>query len=159
MTPDQLRKYGEALFGDRWQTPVARLLGMKDAAEVRKWLRGPEKGRPIPEHVEPRLKPMLNLDHFIVGEGESGKEYIIHTRPPRFVATVHSEEGGDDDLGLDILSGLTYGCADGDATLCEFVWWDKPPEDESELRQLLRRADAAFEQIDMNVMARADNTI
>ena len=146
MTPEKLKQYGEALFGPRWQTPMARALGHKDASNLRKWISGSDKGRPIPAYVETALKTLMGLDAFIIGNGASGKEYVIHTRPPRFVATVYAP--GDEALGVNDLSGITHECAGGE-TLCEMVWWDKPPED-AELAALMRRAEAALDEATLN---------
>lgn len=139
MTPHELETFGRALFGDQWQTPLARSLGMNDAAQVRKWLSG---ARSIPDHAARRIRTMANLDEFIVGGGASGREYIIHTLPPRFVATVHVA-GADDALGTDDIGGLTYACSDDESVLCEFIWWDKPATGD-DLMTLLRRAELAL---------------
>jgi len=139
MTPNELQRAGESLFGPQWQTPLARSLGMRDAAEVRKWMSGK---RPIPDHTSRRIHLLLSHDEWIIGDGATNSdEYIVHTRHPRFVARVVSEQAADN---ADTLSGITYACADGDATLCEFIWSDKPPTDDDLLR-LLQKADAALE--------------
>lgn len=139
MTPQELEQIGTALFGGQWQTPLARSLGMNDAALVRKFLSG---ARNIPEHTARRIRAMRNLDEFIVGDAPSGKEYIIHTLPPRFIATVHVA-GMDDHIGTDDIGGLTYACADDESVLCEFIWWDKPATGQ-DLQELLRRAELAL---------------
>ena len=36
----ELRKVGEALFGNRWQTDLARALGLSSPRRVRQWLAG-----------------------------------------------------------------------------------------------------------------------
>lgn len=138
MTPEQLQQAGEVLFGPQWQTPLARSLGMKDAALVRKWLSGKTAMRP---DTAQRIRLLLSHDEWIVGDGATnGGEYIVHTRYPRFIARVASEDRGD---VADTISGITYACADGDATLCEFIWSDKPPVGDDLLR-LLQRANAAI---------------
>lgn len=43
MTPSELRAVGELLYGERWQSPLAKDLGVNDRT-VRKWADG--KGRP-----------------------------------------------------------------------------------------------------------------
>ena len=45
MTPAELKKAGEALYGPRWQTALARALGV-NARTVRRWAYG---DRRIPE--------------------------------------------------------------------------------------------------------------
>lgn len=44
-TPEDLKKAGEALFGERWQTDLSRELGLSDARRIRQWMAGE---RPIP---------------------------------------------------------------------------------------------------------------
>lgn len=39
MTPKQLEKVGRALYGERWQSPLARDLGVKYLT-VRRWMTG-----------------------------------------------------------------------------------------------------------------------
>src|SRR5260370_33692640 len=39
LTPQELETVGEALFGERWQTPLARALDVADRTE-RRWLAG-----------------------------------------------------------------------------------------------------------------------
>lgn len=50
-TPELLREAGEALYGPRWQSDVARLLGVLDV-RVRDWQAG---RRPVPPEVWPPL--------------------------------------------------------------------------------------------------------
>lgn len=45
---DDLRAAGEALYGSRWQSDLARDLGLSDARRVRQWFSG---DRPIPDGV------------------------------------------------------------------------------------------------------------
>lgn len=45
MTPDLLRLTGEALYGPRWQSDLARDLGVADRT-VRRWLAGADRPRP-----------------------------------------------------------------------------------------------------------------
>ncbi len=46
--PEALEKIGQALYGDRWQSDIARDLGLSDARRVRQWMAGE---RPIPPGV------------------------------------------------------------------------------------------------------------
>jgi len=46
--PEYLRLAGEALFGQRWQTDLARALGLSDAARLRQWL---SLARPVPPGI------------------------------------------------------------------------------------------------------------
>jgi len=45
---DVLIKSGKALYGERWQTDLARDLGLSDGRRIRQWLSG---DRPIPEGI------------------------------------------------------------------------------------------------------------
>lgn len=47
---------GKALFGERWQSDMARALGYADARSVRQWL---ADERPMPASVLPRLEDLL----------------------------------------------------------------------------------------------------
>lgn len=54
MTPDLLRAIGEAAYGERWQTPLAEAVGVRDRM-VRYWL----SGRPMPPDLSRRLGMVL----------------------------------------------------------------------------------------------------
>lgn len=54
---NQLTKCGQALYGERWQTDLARDLGLSDGRRIRQWLSG--KG-PIPEGVWDDLVKLLS---------------------------------------------------------------------------------------------------
>lgn len=58
--------------------------------------------------------------HWIIGDGEDGREYIVHTAPPRFFAVVAGE--GDQ---ADRLDGIVFGLDDV-TDLCEIIWIDDP---------------------------------
>lgn len=51
MTPTDLRRIGEALYGERWQTPLAEDLQVADRT-VRRWLDG---SRAIPDTLRADL--------------------------------------------------------------------------------------------------------
>jgi len=51
-----LAKAGNALYGERWQTDLARDLGLSDGRRIRQWLSG---DRPIPENVRSDLEKLL----------------------------------------------------------------------------------------------------
>lgn len=55
MTPEDLSAKGRALRGERWQTALARDLGVTDRT-MRRWLSGES---PIPGAVEARLRGLL----------------------------------------------------------------------------------------------------
>jgi hypothetical protein len=56
MSTELLIAAGEALYGERWQTPLARDLGLPDGRRVRQWLAGE---RPIPASVWDTLPVLL----------------------------------------------------------------------------------------------------
>ena len=43
MTKDKLIRIGTALYGERWQTDLAKALLMRDARAIRQWLSGERK--------------------------------------------------------------------------------------------------------------------
>ena len=47
---------GKALYGDRWQTDLARALGLSDARRLRQWL---SEDRPIPAGVWDDITTLL----------------------------------------------------------------------------------------------------
>lgn len=55
MTPADLRRYGEALYGPRWQTSLARALDVSDRT-MRYWLAG--RHQP-PEGVERDIRALV----------------------------------------------------------------------------------------------------
>ena len=55
MTPAELRKIGESLYGTRWQTKLARALPVS-ARTVRYWLSGKRSIRPV---IVERIKTLL----------------------------------------------------------------------------------------------------
>lgn len=55
MTPEELRKAGELLFGNQWQSDLARALEV-DSRRVRDWL---QERRPIPVGVKTEIIELL----------------------------------------------------------------------------------------------------
>jgi len=55
MSPDLLREVGEALYGPRWQTDIARDLDVANRT-VRRWAVG---ARPIPADLSDDLRSLL----------------------------------------------------------------------------------------------------
>lgn len=51
-----LVKVGFALYGERWQTDLARDLGLSDGRRIRQWLSGE---RPVPEGINDDLIQLL----------------------------------------------------------------------------------------------------
>lgn len=56
--PKQLRKAGEAMFGPRWQTDLARALKLSDARRIREWIKGDRK---IPDGIWPEVVELLKF--------------------------------------------------------------------------------------------------
>lgn len=52
-----LCKAGSALYGERWQTDLARDLDLSDGRRVRQWLTG---DRPLPRDIAIRLANLLH---------------------------------------------------------------------------------------------------
>lgn len=55
MGPKEFRKSGELLFGPRWQTDIARELGV-DSRRVRQWVKG---DRPLPDTIDRDIIQLL----------------------------------------------------------------------------------------------------
>lgn len=55
MTPEQLKSAGELLFGNQWQSDLARALEV-DSRRVRDWL---QERRPIPAGVKSEVIELL----------------------------------------------------------------------------------------------------
>ncbi len=86
-------------------------------------------------------------DEWILGDGASGREYLVHARAPRFIARV--VETDDDgaaaatEAPADVLSGVVYS---GDGfVLAEIVWIDTPPSSPAALAALMDAAADAVE--------------
>ena len=156
MTAAEFRAIGVAFYGDtnEWHTAMAERLGVSPR-EVNRWASGASR---IPPGVVAALNPTQEShdwprDEWICGEGLPDaighrREYVVHTKPPRFIARavqVDSEIGiMPDEAPADALSGLVFS-ANEDTDLCEIVWIDLPPTDETELRALLSAAADALD--------------
>ncbi len=55
---------GTALYGERWQTDLARDLGLSDGRRIRQWLSG---DRPIPDGVLDDLVKLLTNRTLVIG--------------------------------------------------------------------------------------------
>lgn|SRR5487761_1045146 len=76
MTPAELAKIGRALYGERWQTPLARMLSIADRS-VRRWLAGESA---VPAGVADEIEELLArdrahqaLNHLIELQSEMGR--------------------------------------------------------------------------------------
>lgn len=81
-------------------------------------------------------------DEWIVGEGVIGRDYLIHTLEPRFIAEIFDEPP---------LDKFEFSLSNGQ-TLANFVWSDDPPTSK-ELIRLLARADEALADYDLQLKA------
>lgn len=154
MTRDELAAIGLASYGVNWQSPLARAIGISPR-HMRRLASGES---PITEGIAADIRKVLGAadiadpdwprDAWIVGDApiEAGtgarREYVMHTKRPRFVARVVAV----DDDGLpepgeepaDILTGVTY--ASESYVLCEVVWIDSPPAGPGAIHALLEQA-------------------
>lgn len=138
---DRLREIGQRLHGERWQTALARDLGVRDH-RVRQWL----KGQPVPAGIwadlarlETERRSWPRDEWLIAGDAEGLREYIVHTRAPRFIARLATDEED-----ADRITDNTYACRGGEV-LCEIVWLDPMPMSEPELLDLFQRAETAID--------------
>lgn len=75
---DLLRLVGEALYGERWQAPIAADLGVSDRA-VRYWL---SSANPCPDDVGMRLlKVIIYKRDRIVDLEDTVRKYLASTAP------------------------------------------------------------------------------
>ncbi|MFZ2524449.1 MAG: hypothetical protein WAW87_03950 [Candidatus Ferrigenium altingense] len=63
LNAEHLRKCGEVLFGDRWQTDLADSLALSDARRIRQWLSG---DRPIPPTVWADIAGLLRQRQIMI---------------------------------------------------------------------------------------------
>lgn len=61
---DELAAVGAALYGDKWQTNLARDLGLSDARRIRQWLKGE---RSIPPGIWSDIAGLLRHRQLITG--------------------------------------------------------------------------------------------
>ena len=122
-----------------WQSAIARKLRSRGGVNevnnrtVRRWLASGH----VPDWVEAQLVEMMGgtsptpwpRDEWILGDGQDGREYIVHAAPPRFVARVVMV---DEATGLpapaeepaDVAGGIVYVVDEG-TVLCEIEWIDE----------------------------------
>ncbi len=137
---DRLREIGERLHGARWQSAIARDLNVNDR-RISKWL----SGDPVPSGIWAELAALeagrraWPRDEWIIGtDAEGERDYIIHTRAPRFMARFVSEDAAYD------IEGLTYETAGGEV-ICEIAWIDPAPLDDPSRLDLMQRAETAID--------------
>jgi hypothetical protein len=153
MTPAEFQDTAIALLGSAvgWQSAIARRLGI-GTQTVRRWL---ASGK-IPPSAEQRLAEItgrtdpaaLPRDEWIIGDASSGREYVYHARPPRFLArVVMCNDRGLPELNeapVDIVSGVVY--ASDDYMLAEIDWIDEVAP--GEVAKWLEAAADAIDSID-----------
>ena len=141
MTPSEFQANCMAITGSAlgWQGEIARRLGV-DPNTIRKAAKhGPSDnlaravldliGEPVSEQVHAR---------WIVGDGDDGREYLVHTRFPRFRCVVVAE-GDDYDIHADE-SGVFR--VNEETWLAAFHWQDRRPDG---LAHLMEEAANALE--------------
>jgi len=150
MKADEFRNSAIALLRSAvgWEAAIARRLRVQPRT-VRRW----QAAGFIPDWVETKLADLIGKtdpdavprDEWIVGDAPSGREYVYHARPPRFLARIVMV----DDNGLpiaseepaDVVSGVVY--ANDDYVLAEAVWID-----EVEPGEVVKWLEAAADAID-----------
>jgi len=159
MTPTELQAIGMAVFGMEWQSALARAIDMSPR-HMRRLTAGVS---PITETIAADIRRVLGVaeigdpdwprDEWIVGDApvEAGtgarREYIVHTRRPRFVARVVAvDNDGLAEPQEDPADILTCAYSSSDYVVCEIVWIDPPPGAEK-IHALL---EAACDAIDEN---------
>ena len=135
-----LQKIAESLgmsaYG--WQSSMATLLGVNDRT-VRRWASGESD---IPDWVETKLRKAMGIDpllgfiltphdDWLIADGRNRREYIIHTRTPRFCARIVAVDPSEgtplpDQGQADVTTGVVYQLG-LDCVLCEITWLDAPP--------------------------------
>lgn len=84
---------------------------------------------------------MDELERFIIGQGESGRLYLTHTREPRFVGELLDEEDHAIAEG-----GVTMSLPASGELLARIMWIDDPAG--CDLHRLRREIEDAIEEID-----------
>lgn len=72
MTPRQLERAGQRLFGPQWQSALARALGFKNVTSVQAYMRA-DRTRPIPLYVERHCQLLLKNPEMALDLGLSPK--------------------------------------------------------------------------------------
>lgn len=137
ISPQDLRAVGLAAYGYGWQRALARAIGVNERT-MRRYASG---ATPVPPGVARDIRRVLGAagapgegwprDEWILGDGATGpdgsrREYIVHTRAPRFIARIVYGAGpAPTEGGADTITGIVYE-SDGFA-LAQIVWIDPPP--------------------------------
>ena len=101
ISPALLRAYGESIYGERWQSPLARDLGV-DQTQVRDWLWG---RRPIPERWAVEIVEVVaakSVERFV---GEIARRCEADGRMPA-VLTFRPPPGPAEGLAIAMLKSV-----------------------------------------------------
>ncbi len=125
-----------------WQIKIAKVLGV-NVRTIQRWRTGEN---PIPQNIAKEFEALIGGDKFVTtrgpwlsGKDEAGREYVIHTHYPRFIARVvivDNKTGtlyAPADYPADTTTGVVYKANDdGETTelLCEIEQIDKIPIDQ-----------------------------
>lgn len=69
---------GQALYGDRWQTDLARDLGLSDGRRIRQWLSG---DRPIPKGIWNDVAKLLAERQSVINHALSATKALVLEAP------------------------------------------------------------------------------
>lgn len=147
-TPEEFCTFGMALHGSShgWQSALARMLNVN-----RRYIAYLASGdRPVTENIQREMMALAGVtdseglawprDEWIEGDGlghgpdgSTGRRYLIHARPPRFIARVVeidelTEQPEPDEDPVDTTSGVAYR-VNPSLLLCEIQWIDRAPAD------------------------------
>lgn len=149
MTAAELAAAGRMLFGDRWQSALARALGI-ELRTLQRWAAGTSRiAEGAAAEIGRLARHRWTVGTAIGADGKAIGDIIVHHHYPRFrCRLVETDVDGlparDMDQDARLLGPLTY--SDGlDLLLCEFAWLDDPPAAEAALRALLAGAIAAHD--------------
>jgi len=141
-TGQDFTSFAVALLGTAygWQSAIARQLNV-DSRTVRRWVKyGP------PDKIRDELLKMAGVeddsglafprDEWVLGDGietqsNTRREYITHTRTPRFIARIVDIDEltnlpQPDEDPVDTTTGIVYRIRPSQI-MCEFLWIDRPP--------------------------------
>ena len=124
-----------------WQSNIAHALDVSPQA-IKKIANGGKVNSKIATAMLDlcgETAPQAVHAEWINGEGEDGREYLIHTRHPRFQALVIT---GETDYDIENDNGVIYQC--GYSLICGFLWIDRRPDN---LTELMESACDALEEI------------
>ena len=134
MTSEEFIQNSIALIGTTigWQSAIARRLGVNNRT-IRKIVKGDLK---ISDGLAKDLLDLLGENapqiihaEWILGQGDDNREYLIHTRHPRFQCLVL--DLNDPEYEFDHDAGVQY--TFNNSVLCGFLWHDRKPDNIAEV--------------------------